>query len=155
MRHPSPTHTARKRPVAVTVVSLITLVAATASIIIVLQALGQGGLWEQAQQEPLLTDWRFTETGEEFLRALWLLISGLVTFVMSIGLLGIKRWAWVGLMAWTGTNLAVNLVRYWYGRPEYLALLFGVVVVFSLNLAEAQEAFGIRRHADETHAAND
>lgn len=51
-------------------------------------------------------------------------------------------------MAWTGFNLALNLVRYWYRQPAYIALLFGVIVVFSLNLAEVQEAFGIRKRKD-------
>lgn len=146
---------AGKRPVAVTVVGLIALVAAAAALVIVLLALGPGGLWEQAQNEPLFAGLRLTETGQEFVRAMGLFISGAVTFVLSIGLFSVKRWAWVGLMAWTGINLAINLVRYWYERPEYIVLLFGVVVVFSLNLAEVQEAFGIRRRIDDGPESND
>lgn len=150
-----PTSTAHKRPVAVTVVGLITLVAALVTVAIVLLALGPGRLWQQALSQPLFVGWRLTASGEETARAAGLLISGGVTFALSLGLFGVRRWAWLGLMTWTGANLAFNLIRYRYGRPDYVALLLGAVIVFSLNLAEVQEAFGIRRRADDSLEHND
>lgn len=155
MSHAPPQTKARKRPVAVTLVSIITLLSAAIAILVVLLALGPGGLWEQARTEPLFVRLHLTETGQQFIRAIALLISGGVTFVLSLGLFGVRRWAWVGLMVWSGGNLAFNLIRYWYGRPEYAALLLGVTVVFALNLAEVQQAFGIRRQTDDTLAADD
>lgn len=146
---------AHKRPVAVTVVAVITLVAAILAVALVVAAMGPGGLWEEARNEPLLAGLRPTETGEQFLRAAMQLTFGVVTIALSIGLFGIRRWAWVGLMAWTGMNLALNLVRYWYKQPDYLSILFDVIVIFTLNLAEVQEAFGIRRRTDDVLASSD
>ena len=105
-----PTSTTHKRPVAVTVVGLITLVAALATVAIVLLALGPGRLWQQALSQPLFVGWRLTASGEDIARAAGLLISGGVTFALSLGLFGVRRWAWLGLMTWTGATLALKLV---------------------------------------------
>lgn len=145
----------RKRPVAVTVVAAITLVAALLALTLALAALGPAGLWEEARTVPLFAGLRLTKTGDLFFRALIQLTFGVVTIALSIGLFGVRRWAWVGLMAWTGMNLALNLVRYWYRQPDYLSVLFDVVVIFTLNLAEVQEAFGVHRRVDDGLAAND
>lgn len=151
----------RKHPVAVTVVAAITLGAGLLVVAFVLAALGPGGLWEEVRNAPLFGDrptilsLGLTETGDQFFRAVIQLTFGVVTIALSIGLFNVRRWAWVGLMAWTGLNLALNLVRYWYKQPDYLAMLFDVIVIFTLNLAEVQEAFGIRRRTDDGLASSD
>lgn len=144
-----------KRPVAVTVVGTITVLTAVLSLLVVVSALGPNGLWVAAQTEPLIAGLQLTETGELMASAALLFISGSVTLALGIGLFRTRRWAWEGLMAWTGFNLALNLVRYWYRQPAYIALLFGVIVVFSLNLAEVQEAFGIRKRKDGNLESSD
>ena len=61
-----------------------------------------------------------------------------------------RSWAWVSLMVWVGLILAVELVRYFYGEPDYVRMFFSVLVLFALNQAEAQEAFGIHRRGEDS-----
>jgi hypothetical protein len=75
--------------------------------------------------------------------------NGVVVLLLLLGFRRQRRWAWIGLMAWSGLNLAVALYRY-FSQQEGDWRVFGslalyCLVVLALNMAEVQEAFGLRR----------
>ena len=78
--------------------------------------------------------------------ALVILVVGLI---IAIGLWRLHRWAWAGVMIWTGVNLATALYQYFHGRPDYAAMAEGMVVVFYLNQRDVRQAFEPIRAARE------
>jgi hypothetical protein len=73
-------------------------------------------------------------------------IAGLVT---ALGLLRLKRWAWVSTMLLVGANLVSVLVAYFDGQPRYLAMLLNVSIAFYLNQRSVQQAFHAQRQRGE------
>jgi hypothetical protein len=80
-----------------------------------------------------------------------LLVAG--AFALGFGVIGIallaglflkKRWAWAAAMTWAVLSLALGLVYYFRGEPEYWSMLGAVVLVLALNQASVQRAF-VRR----------
>jgi hypothetical protein len=75
-----------------------------------------------------------------------------VTFVLLLVLLAgfrrQKRWAWLGLMAWSGLNLAVSLARYFtedeFPLQRLMWMVANAVLVLALNNEAVQVAFGLR-----------
>jgi hypothetical protein len=45
------------------------------------------------------------------------------------------------VMLWTGAELAICLVEYLHGSPDYWSMVAGIVVVFYLNQGDVQAAF--------------
>lgn len=60
---------------------------------------------------------------------------------IALGLLGLKRWAWVLTMFWAGLNLVAALLSYYDGEPNYVAMVLSVIAVYYLNQREVQVAF--------------
>ena len=77
------------------------------------------------------------------------LIASLIGVVVLIGFLRLRPWAWVILMAWTGTSLALGLMEYFYSHPNYLVMASNVVIALALNQVEVQRIFQIRVEQDE------
>lgn len=65
----------------------------------------------------------------------------LLGIVVIFGLLRLRRWAWVLVMIQLGFIMAVDLVMYAEGIPQYPSMLTSVIIVFYLNQSEVQEAF--------------
>jgi hypothetical protein len=70
-----------------------------------------------------------------------LLLFSLPIFLVAMALMRMKSWAWLAAMALQGLGLMVALLAYALGRPNYLAMLLGVLLVFYLNQQEVQAAF--------------
>ena len=66
---------------------------------------------------------------------------GMVGLIVSVGLWGLQRWAWVATMSWAGINMAQALWAYWIGDPQYAAMALSVVIVLYLNQRDVQLAF--------------
>lgn len=74
-------------------------------------------------------------------------LEGAADMVAAIGLLKLRRWAWVLVMLLVGYGMADNLWRYFSGGgAAYTEMLLDVVIVFYLNQRDVQRAFG---HGDE------
>jgi hypothetical protein len=72
-----------------------------------------------------------------------------LSLVSGIGILNRKRWAWVTLMLFLVLALLVNLVRAYYGRPEYVLMLIYGALALILNQPDVRSAFRIGRPSHE------
>jgi uncharacterized membrane protein (DUF2068 family) len=66
---------------------------------------------------------------------------GFLNVIFAIGLWMLWRWAWVATMLGTGFSLALGLLHYWQGDPNYAAMMVNILIVFYLNLREVQHVF--------------
>lgn len=135
-----PTHRpARNRPRSVSFVVLL----------IVLQGLGFLGA---AAMRIVVSQWG--DLGYDFLKsytthgATYLLLSGsiwallgLLAFICAMALWKMHRFGWVAAMLLQMVSLIYALVVYLRGSSNYLAMAFGVMIVFILNNQEVQDAF--------------
>lgn len=74
------------------------------------------------------------------------LVMGIFGVVSSIGLLRLRRWAWLMAMIVQGIGMIIGLIDYARGDPNYISMIFSVIVVFYLNQASIQEVFNVSRH---------
>ena len=56
----------------------------------------------------------------------------------------VSPWAWAAAMTWAVLTLALGLVYYFRGEPEYWSMLGSVVFVLALNQASVQRGFARR-----------
>ena len=78
--------------------------------------------------------------------AMLMMIGGLA---VGIGLLMLKRWAWVATMLWVGAIMAVELSLYLRGEAaNYGVMAVSVAQVFYLNLSDVQASFGGRKRPE-------
>jgi uncharacterized membrane protein (DUF2068 family) len=68
----------------------------------------------------------------------------------AAGLLGGRRWGWVGAMVTTGIFLATDIYAFSEGSANHLWMVLNVVTVFYLNQAEVRRVVGV---ASATSAA--
>ena len=78
---------------------------------------------------------------EEFSFGLTMVLIALLILLLAIALGRIKRWAWTFGIGLQGLSLLAALLEYLHHRPAYVAMVFGIVIVFYLNQAEVQDAF--------------
>lgn len=79
------------------------------------------------------------------------LIIASVNLITIVGLLLLKRWAWVATMVLAGISMAVGLVLYFEGRPLYITMLLNVILVLYLNQRDVQAIFARRRSEVRRH----
>ncbi len=72
--------------------------------------------------------------------AINLLIIALLASTV-VGLLRLRRWAWLLTMILTGSTLLFRIVLYFQGAAPAFNLVFGVLVVFYLNQRSVQQRF--------------
>jgi hypothetical protein len=76
-------------------------------------------------------------------RFLFLLIISVQSLII-VGLLQLKRWAWVLIMVQVGLSMMSDLWGYFYGDYSFISMILNVVIVFYLNQREVQRAFSGR-----------
>ena len=77
-----------------------------------------------------------------------LVVSSAAAGLLAVPIAGfffLKRWAWVLGMILVGVWLSFNIWLHFHGRPQYLEMLVGVVLVFYLNQRDVQQAFRRRK----------
>ncbi len=62
----------------------------------------------------------------------------IASFLVVIGLLAHRRWAWVLAIVTAGCILALNLGWWYGGEPRYGSMLLNVIAVFYLNQQEVR-----------------
>jgi hypothetical protein len=69
--------------------------------------------------------------------------------LVSVGLLLLKRWAWVATMLWVGVIMAAELSLYVRGEDaNFFVMAVSVGQVFYLNLSEVQACFDGGKRAE-------
>ena len=134
----------RKRPIAVTIVAWGIVLLFLIRLIQVFEPLIRLHVIETGVNGPLIHGVQPTPLGMAVLTSGAYMILSLVGIVVLIGFLGLRRWAWVTLMAWTGASLVIGLIEYFYSDPNYLVMASNTVIAFALNQVEVQRIFGIR-----------
>ncbi len=77
--------------------------------------------------------------------AVVLIAISLVMFVVVFSFIRQKPWAWLAAITIQGLSLLVGLVEYAIDNPNYVALAFGVVMVFCLNQQEVRDIYNQKR----------
>jgi hypothetical protein len=79
------------------------------------------------------------------------ILAGALVLLLLVGFRRLRQWAWLGIMAWCGFNLAVALYTYFAFNDgqnlPFRQLLFNSLIVLALNMEDVQVAFGLRRPA--------
>ena len=134
----------RKRPIAVTIVAWGIVLLFLIRLFQVFEPLIRLHVIEMGVNGPLMHGLRPTPLGLAVLTSGAYLLLSLIGIVVLIGFLGLRRWAWVTLMAWTGVSLVIGLIEYFYSDPNYLVMASNTIIAFALNQVEVQRIFGIR-----------
>ena len=134
----------RKRPIAVTIVAWGIVLLFLIRLFQVFEPLIRLHVIETGVNGPLMHGLRPTPLGLAVLTSGAYLLLSLIGIVVLIGFLGLRRWAWVTLMAWTGVSLVIGLIEYFYSDPNYLVMASNTIIAFALNQVEVQRIFGIR-----------
>jgi hypothetical protein len=147
MRH----HKISKRPVAITIVGLIAVIAALVYFLRAFLLLEGLQFFEKGLPGPVFQGYALTEAGAQWVSALYYLVVSIGAYLIAIGLLRMSRWSWIAFMSWAGFNMVVGLLHHLYDRSDsnYVYLFLSVVVVFILNQAEIQRLFGIQTKTAE------
>jgi ABC-type multidrug transport system fused ATPase/permease subunit len=135
----------KKRPIAVTVIAAAIVALFLIRLYQVFEPLIRQQVFQNGIADPLFDGWRLTDLGRALLSSVAYLVLSVAGIVVLIGFLRLRRWSWVLLMSWTGISLAITLVNYFYGQPNYAVMASNVIIAFALNMTEVQRIFGIRR----------
>lgn len=73
-------------------------------------------------------------------------LAGLLV-ASGVAILRLRPWAWLVAMTLQGLTLAGELLNNANGRPDYLNMLLGVAIVFTLNTRTVRQAFEPRHPA--------
>ena len=138
------------RPPSVSVAALAVLVSILIFILREVLDLMRSGVGVDLFRSAWLVEGRLTAGGQAgFVGVLQVLLAAFA-LVLLFSMLRMRRWAWVALMSWSIGSMLVNLILYFYGRPNYLNMFLMVVIVFSLAQGEVLAALGIRRRIHES-----
>jgi hypothetical protein len=69
------------------------------------------------------------------------LVSAGGFFLVAVGIWTLHRWAWAALMILVGAALGEGILSYMRGDPNYLIMLFNVLIVLYLNQRGVQRLF--------------
>jgi hypothetical protein len=130
--------------VAVTIVAWGIVVLFLARLAQVLEPLIRLNIVHDGLRGPWIAGLQPTPLGWAVLTSAVYLLASLVGVVVLVGFLRVRRWAWVMLMAWTAASLAIGLIDYFYGRPNYLVMASNAIIALALNQVEVQHIFQIR-----------
>jgi hypothetical protein len=135
----------KKRPIAVTVISMAIVVLFIVRLYQVFIPLVELDVFANGLSGPYYTESELTEAGRALLDSIFYFILAIGLVIVLIGFLRMRRWSWVMLMSWVGFSMVVGLVDYFYfGQPNYVIMASDVVIAFALSQVEVQRIFGIR-----------
>jgi len=139
-----------RRPVVVTIAGWVAAITLPLSL---LALLGRATSAVEARFAEYLASESGLEVGSS-LTLNWILLGVMVlTVVLAvvgvIGLLRMKRWAWVFLSLLMALGLMFNLARVWIGYPQYTLMLVYAINALLLNQPEVRRAFRIGEKVDE------
>jgi hypothetical protein len=121
--------TVSKRPLAVTIVAGLALLGAIYYLV-------SGGI--------ALADARGGDDDRLF-EGIVEIAFGVFALVISLGAIGMRRWAWQAYMTWAVIGLTLQILRhFFYDGANYLGMAVNTFAVFALTPRDVQIAFGVR-----------
>lgn len=87
---------------------------------------------------------------QSMISVLVMVILAVFGVFVAIALFRLKAWAWLAAMSLQGIGLVAALYGYITGRPNYVGMLIGIILVLYLNQYEVRIAF--REQRDERDA---
>lgn len=126
------------RPFGLKAIVVLLLVQALAGAALVVVYL----LGSQNPLEPLSTAPALLQAASGL--ALSQLVFAPLRLAAAIGLWRIRHWAWLLTMILLATTLAIEIVAFFFAKPNTLMMVLGVVTVFYLNQREVQDLFADR-----------
>lgn len=74
--------------------------------------------------------------------SVFMLVLGIISIVLAIGLWQMKEWAWIATLVLQGITIAIQILQLVLGKaPNFLSLAFAVVIVIYLMRPEVKQAF--------------
>lgn len=135
-----------KRPIAITIVGAIVILAGIFNIFSGLLDVSQGDINFQLADEPLIENDQPSDFVIELEEFGLPIVLGVIQVILGISFLRLRRWAWVAIMFLVAFDLARDLIHYFRGlESDYLALALEVIIVLAMNQEEVQKIFGIRK----------
>jgi hypothetical protein len=134
-------HKRRRVPVAIIVASVLLFLQVALFIILGIGGLFLVGLLGSSPTADFTAGGTLTSSGTILLVSGLVLALGALGITVILGLILRWRWAWAAAMTWAALSLALGLVYYLRGQPEYLSMLGAVVLMLVLNQASVQRAF--------------
>src|SRR5512137_152831 len=90
----------KKRPIAVTVISMAIVVLFIVRLYQVFRPLVEMGVFRNGLAGPFYTSAGLTESGQALLESIFYFILAFGLVIVLIGFLRMRRWSWVMLMTW-------------------------------------------------------
>lgn len=140
----------KKRPIAVTIIVLLAVGEILLRLYWVIRYILENQTRKTGIPWPLWGPNGLTASGSEFATAAFRLLWLVIGFAVLVGLLSMKRWSWVTLVAWTGISLTVGILHYLYradypfSPSDFAVMAADMVLVFALNQSDVQRIYGIR-----------
>jgi len=140
----------KKRPIAVTVISMAIFVLFIVRLYQVFRPLYEMGVFQSGLMGPIFTSTGLTEMGLGLLDSIFYFALAIGLVIVLIGFLRMRRWSWVMLMTWVGISMVVGLVDYFYfEQPNYVIMASDVVIAFALSQSDVARIFGVRTDIGE------
>lgn len=73
--------------------------------------------------------------------AIMFMVLGILTFIITISLYMLRRWAWVAAMAIQGLGLLAAVFVYLRGSPNFVGMALGIIIVLYLNQQEVEQFY--------------
>ena len=149
MKKPEGGKTKAKRPGSVVVAGWCAILAVPLTLLRITLALTSGPLLT-AMTDTLVDPaaWFSTQGFDTFVSLLAAPIV-VISLVAGIGILNLKRWAWVVLMLFLVAALLLNLIRSYFQAPEFALMLIYAALALILNQPDVRQAFQIGRPSHE------
>jgi hypothetical protein len=140
----------KKRPIAVTVISIAIVVLFIVRLVQVFRPLYEIGMFQNGFMGPFITETGLTDEGRALIGSIFYFTLAIGLVIVLIGFLRMRRWSWVMLMTWVGFSMVVGLVDYFYfEHPNYVIMASDVVIAFALSQADVARIFGVRTDIGE------
>ena len=127
-------------PVAMIVVALILVIQMVSYFITAITSLFSLGVVGSGLAAQFIGQGTLTEAGREAAVSGFTLAFGVVALGILVGFLLRKKWAWTVGMSWAAVALALGLINYFQGQPQYLSMATGVVLMLALNSTVVKQA---------------
>ncbi len=131
----------RRLPVATIIVTLILVLQVISHLFTAISPLFSLGILENGFVASFVASGTLTAAGREVVVSGFMLAFGLAALGILVGFLLRRRWAWTAGMTWAAVSLALGLINYFRGEPQYLSMLIGVTLMLALNSAVVKQTF--------------